>query len=177
MELNELKLNNQESSLSQGDFSDTPKGKEFKSIDSIKQDIKDIEADETLSSEEKIRKTESLLSSLKAQEALWQELSDEEKEAYKSLNPEERKEYLSLNSEERDFYLNHPELRDRLLEKEIKLFKMMIGSKTKEEMEKELEERHKIEDYNNPDHIEFYNDAKKLLNHQDFKVSPEKNEL
>ena len=189
MKFNEQIQLNKDNQLSQpeGGFEDG-KGKETMGIDQIIKEIENIEKDTTLTSIQKTERTERLLENLKAQESLWQELSPKEKEIYKSLNPEERRGYLYLKSEERNkylhlkpeersFYLNYPQLRDRLLEGGIKLFEITIGSKSKEEIEKELEERNKIEDYDNPGQITFYDSAKELLNHQDFKVSPEKKEL
>ena len=93
----QLKLTKNELSSGSGEFSDTKiKERDTKSTDEIIKKIKDINNDITLTSEVKIEKLGSLLENLKAQESLWQELSEEEKNIYKSLNPGERKEYLNL---------------------------------------------------------------------------------
>lgn len=174
----QLKLTKNELSSGSGEFSDTKiKERDTKSTDEIIKKIKDINNDITLTSEVKIEKLGSLLENLKAQESLWQELSEEEKNIYKSLNPGERKEYLNLDPEERDFYLKHPQLRDRLLEGKIKLLELTVGERNKEQIQKELDERGKITDYNNPDQITVGDIAQKLLNHPDFKISKEKKEL
>jgi len=175
-EQNLINKNNNLSSSERGVVVDKDK-KESGSVDSINQSIENIEKEITLTTLEKINKTQELLQQLKEQENLWQELSEEEKNAYKSLSPEEKNEYLKLNSEEKDFYLNYPQLRDKLLEKKIELFNMTIGEKTLEQIQTELDERGKIEDYDNTKQITVRSIAQELLDHSDFKISKEKKDI
>jgi len=160
-----INKNNNLSSSERGVVVDKDK-KESGSVDNINQSIENIEKDITLTTLEKINKTQELLQQLKKQETSWQELSEEEKETYKSLNPDEK-----------DFYLNHPQLRDRLLEKKIELFNMTIGERSKNQIQKELDERGKITDYDNAKQIIVYSIAQELLDHSDFKISKEKKDL
>jgi hypothetical protein len=61
------------------------------------------------------------------------------------------------------------------LEKRIEKFNLTIGEKNKEQIQQELDERREIKDYNDPKQIINY--AQGLLNHEDFKINPEKKEL
>jgi len=164
-EQNLINKNNNLSSSERGVVVDKDK-KESGSVDSINQSLENIEKDATLTTLEKINKTQELLQQLKEQENLWQQLSEDEKN-----------EYLKLNPEEKDFYLNYPQLRDKLLEKKIELFNMTIGERSKEQIQQELDERGKIEDYDNTKQITISSTAQELLDHSDFKISKEKKDL
>ncbi len=60
-------------------------------------------------------------------------------------------------------------------EQRIEKFNLTIGEKSKKQIQQELDEREKIKDYNNPKQITNY--VQGLLNHENFKINPEKKEL
>lgn len=60
-------------------------------------------------------------------------------------------------------------------ERRIDKFNMTIGERSKNQIQKELDERGKIEDNDNPNHIANY--AQWMLDHQDFKISKEKKDI
>jgi hypothetical protein len=59
----------------------------------------------------------------------------------------------------------------------IRKINIFVGTMSKDNIQEKLNEGDKIKDYDDPGQIEVYDGAQKLLNHPEFKISPEKKEL
>jgi hypothetical protein len=175
-----LNLDNNLAKAESGSLSISPEEIRGVSTKDLATKIEEI-SNSNLSKEDKSIQLSQFVKELRRRE----ELFKKGQEFLKMTSKESQDFFYNLPEKDKDFFqeiLNQGQIEEfeqfkRLYEeKKIKLFEIVIGEKTKDQIQQELDERKKISDYSNSKQVSVSDTGQQLLDSPEFKINKEKKE-